>query len=354
MSNAIGKLHVGEKDFERFGIIKNEPSAWEDGQRSDQSLPAGTYEWWYFDGHTSNGYFFAATPHLEVDSEGKNNPYLNLNISKHGEKLCDLRVPFKAESFKADKDICNVALGNSYFKSTSGLNNYEIYADPVITDGYGINIKLEKLVPTYRPGTGYWEADGQFFAWLCAVPSAKLTGTITANGKTVEVEGSGYHDHNWGNIPMDNLLDNWLWGRAEVDGITAVASSVRFNNAKGGEETNLLYLARGNEIIVDATNEEITCLEGVKIVNPDINQKISSDCIYIVENDEQTVYVRFDGQKSIVGSFPLANSTDVWDTWYTRFGAVTTVDITKHNGERIRAKANSSLEVMDFFVPKNR
>lgn len=56
-----------------------------------------------------------------------------------------------------------------------------------------------------------------------------MTGTITINGETVEVKGSGYHDHNWGNAPMDHILDNWLWGRAQVDGITVVASSVRFN-----------------------------------------------------------------------------------------------------------------------------
>jgi hypothetical protein len=298
--------------------------------------------------------FLVASFHIDVDKDGNNKPFLMLNISKHGEKLCDLLIPFKADDFKADKNVCNVSLGENYFKSILGLDKYEIYINPSTTDGFGIKIQLEKLVPTYRPGTGFWEVDEQYFAWLCAVPSGKMSGTITIDGETFEVEGSGYHDHNWGNVPMDYLLDNWLWGRAEVDGITVVASSVRFNETKGGEETNLLYLANGNEIIVDALNEQITCLEGVKITNPDIGKKISSDCVYIVEDDDQTVYVHFDGQKSIVASFPFTNSTDIWDTWYTRFGAATTVDISKKNGEKIKAKGNSSLEVMDFFGRKNK
>lgn len=352
MSLSIGKLHDSQPAFEKFGINKHQPAIWEDGKRLDEPFHPGEWEWWYTDGHFSNGMFLVASFHIDVDKDGNNNPFLMLNISRHGEKLCDLLIPFKAAEFKADKESCNVYLGENYFKSISGLDKYEIYIDPATAEGFGMKIQLEKLVPTYRPGTGFWETDEQYFAWLCAVPSGRMTGTITACGETVEVEGSGYHDHNWGNVPMDYLLDNWLWGRAEVDGITVVASSVRFNESKGGEETNLLYVANGNEIIVDALNEQITCLEGVKIMNPDIPKKISSDCIYIVEDEEQSVYVHFDGQKSIVASFPFTNSTDIWDTWYTRFGASTTVDITKKNGERIKAIGTSSLEIMDFFSRK--
>jgi hypothetical protein len=50
-----------------------------------------------------------------------------------------------------------------------------------------------------------------------------LTGTITINGETVQVEGSGYHDHNWGNAPMNALVGGWYWGRAKVEGMTQVA-----------------------------------------------------------------------------------------------------------------------------------
>ena len=32
------------------------------------------------------------------------------------------------------------------------------------------------------------------------VPEGAVTGTLTADGETRQVTGSGYHDHNWGNV----------------------------------------------------------------------------------------------------------------------------------------------------------
>ncbi|MET3208695.1 UNVERIFIED_CONTAM: hypothetical protein ABIC26_001634 [Paenibacillus sp. PvR008] len=56
-----------------------------------------------------------------------------------------------------------------------------------------------RLSKELKPGQWeWWYTDGSFFAWFCAVPSGKFTGTITVEGHTQEVEGSGYHDHNWG------------------------------------------------------------------------------------------------------------------------------------------------------------
>ncbi|WP_025683580.1 hypothetical protein [Paenibacillus maysiensis] len=70
-----------------------------------------------------------------------------------------------------------------------------------------------------------------------------------------------------------------------MDGITVVAFSVRFRQDMGGIETPLLYLARGEEVLLDAINEELTCLEGKKIPHPDTGKPISSDCIYLYEQD---------------------------------------------------------------------
>ena len=93
--------------------------------------------------------------------------------------------------------ICNVTLGNNYFKSISGLDEYEIYIDPETTNGFEMKLQLKRLVPVYRPGTEFGEVNGKYFTWFCAVPSAKLTGTVTIGDDTTKVDGSEYHDHNW-------------------------------------------------------------------------------------------------------------------------------------------------------------
>ena len=87
-----------------------------------------------------------------------------------------------------------------------------------------------------------------------------MTGTLTYDGQTVEVEGSGYHDHNWGNAPMNNVLSEWYWGRGEVGDIAVVFVTVWFSEAYNRTETHTLYLANGTEILGSFVNDDVSHL----------------------------------------------------------------------------------------------
>lgn len=78
-----------------------------------------------------------------------------------------------------------------------------------MTGGLGCDLVLQRRVPSYRPATGYMSAGKQYFAWLAAVPEGKISGTISTDKVTREVTGSGYHDHNWGNVSPAALFDGW-------------------------------------------------------------------------------------------------------------------------------------------------
>ena len=39
---------------------------------------------------------------------------------------------------------------------------------------------------------------------------------IIIDGKEKILQGSGYHDHNWGNKIMLQLMHHWYWGRAKI------------------------------------------------------------------------------------------------------------------------------------------
>ena len=349
--NTKGKLLVDAEDFARHNIKKGESQVWEDGIHLDlKNLKPGEWEWWYSDGHLDNGAFFVASYHLDVDAQGKVRYFLRVNIANETGIILDKEIPIAADTVKLSKDICASYFGSSFIKSLDGLNKYEIFLDPKTIEGNnGLHIIMEKTVPTFKPGTGFWESNGKYFAWLCAVPSATITGTITINGKEEKITGNGYHDHNWGKCPMNEILGDWLWSRGEIDGITAVVSSVRFNEQNGGQETNFVYLAEGENILIDAINEEVTCLEGVKIPHPDTGKKISSDCIYIVKNNEGYNYIRFQG-KQIVASFPFGEN-DAYITYYARFVSETILDLNVQE-RHIQGQAHSTLEVMDFLGKK--
>ena len=54
--------------------------------------------------------------------------------------------------------------------------------------------------------------------WTNAVPDSSASASFTlANSSTPTfVEGSGYHDHNWGDIPFEEILSEWYWGRGRL------------------------------------------------------------------------------------------------------------------------------------------
>jgi hypothetical protein len=48
-------------------------------------------------------------------------------------------------------------------------------------------------------------------SWLVFMPRARVTGTLTVDGREYVVDAPGYHDHNWGEwIPTDAL---WNWAQ---------------------------------------------------------------------------------------------------------------------------------------------
>lgn len=352
-----GRLLTDDATMRRLGLDSSKLEIWEDGLRSPNT-EAGEFEWWYADAHLQDGWFFQVAFFYNSEPTGSSKfGMIYLNIAKDGKKLCDLqkRVDELPANLHVSKDRCEVRFKKSFFVSVDGLRKFHIYVDPDEMDGFGADVTITRTTPSYRPGAGRWDVDGRHFSWFVAVPGGHLTGEITtANGTKTKVEGNAYHDHNWGNVPMETILDNWLWGRAEVHGMTVVASCVRFREDCGGREVPLLLVMKGDQVLVNAVDDQqATCLEGVKMPQPQTGKQTSTDCILIAKpsTEDGVVQVRLNGQRRVVSSFAFPTESETWETWYTRYSGLVTVTII--DGEkRVCASDHGTLEVMDFMGRK--
>jgi hypothetical protein len=63
--------------------------------------------------------------------------------------------------------------------------------------------------------------------------------------------GSGYHDHNWGDAPMQTLIHNWYWARAKVGPYTVIASYITAARTYGYGTQIVYMLAKDDNIIAD-------------------------------------------------------------------------------------------------------
>ena len=245
------RLYLGSDNHEIFNesIQPDElgdiVQSWEDGARTDDSK--NQFEWWYFDAELDDGslvvaYFYKV--HFLKDQF-----FIGFNYtSPQKEDFFRLKY-FKSNEVSFQSDSCLVMMNKNLF--AGNLNKYRIALDPDDFDGFGFNLNLQSLVGPYRPQDGIIKAGDDYFAWLAAVPNGDVDGTITINGKEKKIKGSGYHDHNWGNTPLQKLFKSWTWFRGKAGPYTVILAELNAVESRGGFDIPILFVADENQVLVD-------------------------------------------------------------------------------------------------------
>jgi hypothetical protein len=222
---------------------------WEDGMRCDTG--PGFFEWWYFDAHFDDGstavIVYSTKPPL-AKRTGLLKPGVNIVI--HTPDGGDLRgyPMFNPAQFSATRSQCDVKVSHNWVRGD--LHRYELHAEygEIVAD-----LVFTGAVPPWRPGSGitfYDEALIRYFGWLPAIPYGKVEGTLTYDGKAHKVSGSGYHDHTWGNVGLQDVISHWYWGRAHVAGYTAIFGEMTSAKAYGSQKLPIFMLARHDKILI--------------------------------------------------------------------------------------------------------
>jgi len=200
--------------------LSDEVQPWEDGLRADTGR--GSFEWWYFDAHFEDGstaVIVFNTKHL-LRRNDPLRPLVNITINPPGGKKLVAWQPSPAEQFHASTERCDVRMGDS--RVQGDLHRYELHAR---AGNLAADLVFTGVVPPWRPGAGksYFSQDlRRYFAWLPAIPDGAVTGSLTYDGQVHPVSGSGYHDHNWGNVGLNDVMSHWYWGRGRIGDFTTI------------------------------------------------------------------------------------------------------------------------------------
>ena len=217
-----------------------------------------------------------------------------------------------------------------------------IHVDPAETGGVGCDLTLRRRVASYRPATGYIEAGQKFFAWLVPVPEGAITGTLTADDLTRQVTGSGYHDHNWGNVSPAKLFDNWWWGRGRSGGHTIIASELRGKSAVGGTRIPLFFVGDESQVEVNAFGSDVTALEAAPVRHPDPHHQrpIGSGISFTAADGSRAEFRISDHllkSADLLADEPFAvravASAMSMKPWYTRFESPITLSLPSQSPE---------------------
>jgi hypothetical protein len=239
---------IGPEFLERDGLAP-EPATWEDGLRADTG--PGSFEWWYFDAHFDDGstavIVYATKPLLE--RRGPLKPMLSFAITRPDGTKVGTYPLYPPGDFHAAWEQCDVRIGPNW--AHGDLHRYELHAEAE-AGGMAADLIFTGIVPPWRPGTGknyYDDALTRYFAWLPAIPFGTVEGALTYGGQTRRVTGTGYHDHNWGNIGLDQVMSHWYWGRAHLGDFTIIFVEMVSTQGYGGVKLPVLMLAKGDRIL---------------------------------------------------------------------------------------------------------
>jgi hypothetical protein len=220
-----GLLRVADRpaDYERLGIDPVEVAQFEDGQRI--GTERGRYEWWYFDAHLDDGATVVFYTKPNVSPNRPLAPRITIDLTLPDGRDFVKFLDTRRELFNASKSGCDVRIGTNRF--VGDLKRYHIAAT---IEEISVDIELTGDVRAWRAKSGhlYFGAEGQekLFAWLPAVPHGLASVRYSIGNEKHRASGSGYHDHNWGDFPMQTLMHDWYWARASVGPYTIIASYI--------------------------------------------------------------------------------------------------------------------------------
>ena len=290
MAQKLAVMATSPEDYQRLGLSPTTIAPWEDGARTDAW--AGTYEWWYFDARLADGAkVIISFMNKDLSQPQKPlSPLLRMNLELPDGRIFDKQVHYPAGEWSAAKEHADVHIGDNLF--TGDLHQYRIQAS---VDEISVDVSLTGEVPPWRPSTGYmlFGAERSLeFAWLPSVPRGVANVTYSIGGEKHETTGVGYHDHNWGNVGLMEVVHDWYWARGQAGPYSIIASYITSAEQFGLEPLPIFMLARDNAVVADDPAKVTFEREGI-YTDPKTGKPVATTTRYTYQDGEDRYVVSF-------------------------------------------------------------
>ena len=320
--------------YNKLGLTRNKVEIWEDGMRTDGSK--GTYEWWYFDSSYPDGtkliiFFYSKSP-IEVDGSIK--PMSTIELTLPDGRKFEEQVNATIEESFYNKNKCDVRIGDCHIEGD--LKHYDIVFKGKIMSA---TVSLTNTVPAWRSQCGpilFGDKEEYYFNWLPATPEGNVVADVTYHEGKLHLEGSGYHDHNWGNISMLKLMHHWYWGRAKIGDYKVISSWITAEKKYGYKEFDVFMLAKGGEILGDNSNHTLKFLPADEYIDDHTGKPVYNKVVYEYETPAGEYYrITYDRRGDISkqnfidllpGVVRLAAKLIGFEGSYLRFEGIATIE----------------------------
>ena len=304
------------------------PQPSEDGMRIDP-MP-NTFEFWYFQGIFSDGSHAEITffPKPWMDNSGPLDPYLVVSVTNPKGPVFIDAVHLSTDQFSATRNQANITLGNNWLRGD--LKTYHVhFQTPRGLDG---DLVFNREAPSARGGGGsgivYFDPSlTKYIGWFIPLPSAKVEGTLTYNGQTHNVHGEGYHDHNWGTVNVNQVLDRWFWTTGHFGNYTLSAALMVTASYYNHQQLPTFFLAKGNQVLINEMNH--LTVHGLGNLTAPGGHDYPKTMKFHWQNGTDTVDLAFTNPKIVLDGSPVVrtNATIFGNPEYVRLSGNGTLNV---------------------------
>ena len=210
-------------------------------------------EWWYHSGHlvTDSGREFGF--HFVVfkadDDLGEPNLVAQLG-------LLDVETGEHFDLSRAEAGIRTPDLNSATTAMSLGIAGWNYVVSPTPgsqsfgakTENVSLSLQLEATAPVMLHNTIGWIPTETGATYYYSWPRQQATGVLTLNGETLNVTGSAWFDHQWGDFFVLSKPAGWQWFAIQLDD----GGSLMLNQTRGIDgniaETYGTYMSQGGEV----------------------------------------------------------------------------------------------------------
>ncbi|RLF29348.1 MAG: hypothetical protein DRN05_01925 [Thermoplasmata archaeon] len=176
-------------------------------------------EWWYFDAIFTNNYSIHVgirTFHTKRHGIAKS----RIEIYKNGKIEVEKIKTDLIQNLYISKDFPLIMIND---KKVIEFNQEKYRKKGEWSYDVSLSIDDQEVNLNFTGTTKGWKIETSDTCWAVPLPKANVEGTITVNGKTMQVKGTGYHDHNW-DYSITTAMNNigWFWGRITGETLNVV------------------------------------------------------------------------------------------------------------------------------------
>lgn len=296
-------LAAKPEDYARLGMKPGTPEVWEDGLRTDGRK--GSFEWWYFDSKLADGSSLVIVFHTGPMTTKRTDgfaPSIKIEMTRADGTQYNRDIDYPDTESSFCKEKCDATIGGNHFRGD--LKDYEIYFK---NEDLEIKVKLNGNAPAWRPHTGHiFFGKTDYFAWLPSVPEGTVDVAITENGATRLLTGTGYHDHNWGNAPMMNLMHHWYWGRAKIGPYQVISSYIYGAKKYGYEEFPIFMLAKDGKVLADQPEKYLTYSQKDPFYDETIRKTVYKTLVYDYDDGQQHYRITYEREGDLTKHYMIS------------------------------------------------